>query len=85
MSKPSSNAAPVRAQQPPLSVTDALEILAAALAECSKAGLSVTVGTVPASASDGPRAVIVLPGVSGAVQDGRAVFTMTEAQHEAQH
>jgi len=77
MSKPSSSAAPARAQQPPLSVTDALEILAAALAECSKSGLSVTVGTAPG------RAVIVIPGVSGAVQDGRAVFTVLEEQHEA--
>lgn len=71
MSKQSATAAPVRAQPPPLSVTDALEILSAALAECSKAGLSVTVGTA------GSRAVIVLPGVEGRVADGRAVFAVT--------
>jgi len=70
MSKQSAGAGTGRAQQPPLSVTDALEILAAALAECSRAGLSVTVADLPG------RAAVVLAGVSGSVQDGRAVFTV---------
>ena len=74
MSGQSANGTAKRAPEP-LSQHDALEILSAALAECTRSGLRVTLGSTPARG-----AVIILPGLSAEVQDGRAVFTVTPAE-----
>lgn len=75
-SKRGEPAGTIKRQPPqPLSPQDALEILAAALAECTRAGLRVTVGSAPERGS-----VIILPGTSATVRDGRAVFTVTPTE-----
>lgn len=74
MSGQSTNGTAKRAPEP-LSQQDALEILSAALAECTRSGIRVSLGSTPARG-----AVIILPGLSAEVRDGRAVFTVTPVE-----